>query len=547
MGGTTSRRQLALAILMTAGVMAVGSAVPWLIPRADLAPANSGLEHMHAAMLFGAASLGLLSGRWVARTSFSFACAAFVVLAVAGAVSGTNVGQTGLGPVTTTSGAALAVILLFAAAAAPEVTDVASFRQLVTRECSPIALLALVALSPLIDALLMTGMFMPLPARMAFSALVAAGWLVAAIRVLRLRRPSLFWLPPVLLILSAEALVRAFVGMWPGSGLVAMGLKALAGVFALVGAAVAARTAFVSTTVGMTSMLQDLSTMRDEDSRRRADEIERLHEVRSVLAGLRAATGSLRKYEDSLDPGIRRRLEDAVGAELIRLNQLIDPGLPDLVSELDLGSIVMPVVLAEMQQGLVIATDIAQVTVGCTATQVATLVSDLLVNVRVHAPGSAALLTVEVDRGVVSLAVRDWGPGLSKTDAEHVFERSYRGALTIADGVPGSGIGLYNARRLVRLMHGDLHVLAPAGGGCCFVATIPVAGKRDEVATLPVAGKPDEVATPPVAAKRGEEVLAAKSEEILAALEADLSPGRTHVAQSIPRKDVRARQRNVRP
>jgi signal transduction histidine kinase len=299
----------------------------------------------------------------------------------------------------------------------------------------------------------------------------------------------LFWLAPVLLILAADALVHAFAGMWPGSVLVALGLEALAGVFALVGAAIAARRAFVTTSDGMTSMLQDLTTMQDEDSKRRADENERLHEVRSVLAGLRAATGSLRKYEDSLDPGVRRRLEDAVGAELSRLNQLIDPEIREPTDELDLGAAVMSVVVAEREQGLVVTTDLADVYVRGTATEVATLVSDLLVNARVHAPGSAVRLTARVDHGVVALTVRDWGPGLTAKEAEHVFERSYRGARPIAAGVPGSGLGLYNARRLARHMQGDLHLRTSTGGGCRFVATLPVA-------TQPVAGKGEDASQP---------------------------------------------------
>ena len=479
---TTARRRLALAVLVAAGVAVASGAVPWLFPYANVAPVESGLEHVQAATLFGAASLGLLSGRWAARTSFGFTCAALLVLAIAGAVSGTTVGQSGLAPVMATSGAALAVILLLAAAAAPEVTDAVSLRQLVTREASPMALLALVAFTPVIDAVLMAGRLVPLPLRMVVSALVAAGWLVTAIYVFRLGRPRLLWLPPVLIILSAEALVRAFVGVWPGSLLVALGLESMAGILALVGAAMAARTAFVTTSDGMTSMLQDLSAMQDEDSRRRADEVERLHEVRSVLAGLRAATGSLRKYEDSLEPGVRRRLEEAVGAELIRLNQLIDPSTPEVADELDLGAVVMPVVVAMRAQGLVVTTDLPDLCVRGTATEVATLVSDLLVNARVHAPGSAVRLSARFDGAVVALVVRDWGPGLSATEAEHVFERSYRGARTIAAGVPGSGLGLYNARRLARRMHGDLHVRFPAGGGSRFVVTLPVAGKTEGAA-----------------------------------------------------------------
>jgi signal transduction histidine kinase len=513
MVGSTPRGRRALAVVVGVVVVVVvaGSAVPWLMPRAGVEQVQSGLVHLQAATLFGAASLGLLSGHWVARTSVGFACAALLVLALAGAVSGTAVGQTGFGPVMPTSGAALAVALLLAAVAAPEVNDAESFGRVLTRESGPIALLALVALTPVVDALLVAGMTMPVPVRMVFSALAAAGLLVAGTLVYRFDRQRLGWLPAVLVILAVEAVVRAFVGVWPGSLLVAMGLEAIAGVFALVGAAMAARAALVSTVDGMTSMLQDLNAMRDQESGRRTEESERLHEVRSVLAGLRAATGSLRKYEDSLDPGVRRRLEDAVGAETSRLNHLIDPGIPEVTEGLDLEAVVMSVVVAERAQGLVVTTDLTDVSVRGRAAEIATLVSDLLENVRVHAPGSAVRVTARVGGGVVTLEVRDWGPGLSAVEAERVFERSYRGARPIAAGVPGSGLGLYNARKLAQQMQGDLQVRAPAGGGCCFVATLPVAPKGDN--------------------------------EVLEALEIDLSTDRSQLVEMTPLYDVRAHPR----
>ena len=373
------------------------------------------------------------------------------------------------------------------------------------------ALLAVVALSPVVDAVLMAGITMPQTIRMTFSAVVAFGCLVAAALVLALDRPRLAWLPGVLVILAVEVVVRSSVWEWSGGLLVALALKALAGGFALVGAAMAARAALVSTTDGMTSMLQDLSAMQVEDNRRRAEDSERLHEVRSVLAGLHAATGSLRKYEDKLDPEVRRRLEDAVGAELNRLNYLIDPSLPEASADLDLEAVVMSVVVAEREQGLRITTDLANVTVSGSAAQIATLVSDLLVNARMHAPGSAVLLTARVDGNVVSLSVRDWGPGLSPVDAAHVFERSFRGARSLAEGVPGSGLGLHTARRLARQMHGDLQVRTPSGGGCCFVATLPVAPGADD--------------------------------QVLEALDADLTANRSQVIQLTPRRVSRTHHR----
>jgi len=507
------RRSLLLVALLAVAVIVAGSALPSLFAQATVVQVESVLRHLQTAILFGAASLGLLSGRWSARTSVGFACGALLVLAFAAAVPATSAGQAGLLPVMTTGGAAFAVLLLLAAAAAPEVQDAASMRQLLTRESGPVALLALLALTPVVKAVLVAGMAMPVLARIVLSSLVAAGWLVAGEQVFRLDRPRLRWLPAVVTVLALAAVARAFVGWtWSGSHLVALGLEALACTFAFVGAAMSARAALVTTTAGMTSMLQDLSAMQDDDRRRLAEESERLHEIRSLLAGLRVATGSLRKYEDSLDPGVRRRLEDALGAELSRLNHLVDPGVTEELV-LDLESAVKSVVVAEREQGLVVSTDISDVYIRGHATEMATLVSDLLVNARLHAPGSVVRLSSRVDGEVATLEVRDWGPGLSATEATHVFERTFRGARPLALGVPGSGLGLYNARRLARRMHGDLQLRNPAGGGACFVATFPVARKRVDRAP--------------------------SARQVLQTREADWSADQSEVVLTIPSRGVR--------
>ena len=213
--GSTARRQLALAVVLTVVIVAAGGALPWLVPQAGVEQVESVLGHLQPAIMFGAASLGLLSGRWVARTSLGFARAALLVLAFTGAVSGTVQRQTGFLPVISTAGAALAVALLLGAAAAPEVNDTKSLRRLLKRESGPVALLALVALTPLVDALLLAGMTMPVPVLAVFSALVAAGFLVACTWVLRLDRPRLGWLPAVLMILAVGTVVSALAGEWP--------------------------------------------------------------------------------------------------------------------------------------------------------------------------------------------------------------------------------------------------------------------------------------------------------------------------------------------
>ena len=477
------RRRLGQGVAIGVVLALVCTAITWLIPRISMSEPESLLRNGQAVLLFAAASLGLLSGRWAARTSAGFAGATLVVLAFAGVTSATSLSETGVGPVLYTACAALAVAMLLAAAAAPEVHDLATFRQLLARDGGPVALLAVAALTPVVEAVLVAGMIMPLPARIVLSCLVAAGWLTAGLQVHGLHLPRLGWLPAVLMILAVAALARGFTGVWPGSLFVALALEALVGALALVGAVREVRAALVGTTDGMTSMLQDLTTMRDEDSRRRAEESERLHEVRSVLAGLYAARETLRKYEGTIDPEARRRLQDAVGEELSRLNQLVDPAAAEVTRELDLEAVLTSVVAAEREQGLVVTTDLGDVCVRGRAGEIATLVSDLLVNARVHAPGSPVRLTATIDAGMVALEVRNWGPELSVVDRERVFERAFRGSQPIANGVPGSGLGLYTARRLARQMHGDLQLRTLAGRGCCFVVTLPVADQGKDRAS----------------------------------------------------------------
>ena len=86
------------------------------------------------------------------------------LLAFAGITSATSLSENGFGPVMFTGAAALAVGLLLAAAAAPEVTDAASMRRVLSRDDGPVVLLTVAALTPVLDAVLVAGMTMPLPA-----------------------------------------------------------------------------------------------------------------------------------------------------------------------------------------------------------------------------------------------------------------------------------------------------------------------------------------------------------------------------------------------
>jgi signal transduction histidine kinase len=88
-------------------------------------------------------------------------------------------------------------------------------------------------------------------------------------------------------------------------------------------------------------------------------------------------------------------------------------------------------------------------------------------------PASPVLLGARLAAGGIELRVCDQGPGVAPDEQVRVFEKFYRGRN--ADGMPGSGLGLYMARSIVDAHGGQLTVVTPAAGGAEFRLWLPVA------------------------------------------------------------------------
>jgi signal transduction histidine kinase/CheY-like chemotaxis protein len=72
----------------------------------------------------------------------------------------------------------------------------------------------------------------------------------------------------------------------------------------------------------------------------------------------------------------------------------------------------------------------------------------------------------------VTIAVADTGPGLSDEELAVAFEPFQRVARTAA-GTSGAGLGLTLAKRLARLMAGELRAQSAPGVGSCFTLELP--------------------------------------------------------------------------
>ncbi len=83
----------------------------------------------------------------------------------------------------------------------------------------------------------------------------------------------------------------------------------------------------------------------------------------------------------------------------------------------------------------------------------------------------------------IELCVTDHGPGIPPEVQAHIFERFYRGQHR-ESAVPGWGLGLYFARKLIELQGGTIEVQSPThvgnAPGATFIVSLPIAESPDE-------------------------------------------------------------------
>ena len=86
--------------------------------------------------------------------------------------------------------------------------------------------------------------------------------------------------------------------------------------------------------------------------------------------------------------------------------------------------------------------------------------------------------------GGVRLEVSDSGPGIEPESLERIFERFEQLDPSSTRTRGGAGLGLTVARRLARLLEGELTVHSEVGLGTTFVVTLPDLDASEEAAVL---------------------------------------------------------------
>ncbi|KAB1142922.1 sensor histidine kinase KdpD [Streptomyces luteolifulvus] len=214
------------------------------------------------------------------------------------------------------------------------------------------------------------------------------------------------------------------------------------------------------------------------------------HDLRTPLAGIKAAVSSLRSddvawsEEDRAEllAGIEEgadRLDHLVG-NLLDMSRLQTGTVTPLIRDTDLDEVV-PMALGGVLEGSVDldipeVLPMVRVDAGLLERAVANLVENA---VKYSRPGKGVMVSASAIADRVEVRVVDRGPGVPDDAKERIFEPFQR--YGDAPRGAGVGLGLAVARGFVEAMGGTLAAEDTPGGGLTMVLSLRAAGRRPEL------------------------------------------------------------------
>jgi two-component system OmpR family sensor kinase len=210
------------------------------------------------------------------------------------------------------------------------------------------------------------------------------------------------------------------------------------------------------------------------------------HEMRSPLARLQAAIGLARQRPDRVDTWLDRieresmRMDGMIGEvlALARLDGGADPQTQEEISIDELAAQVVDDARFEAQaagKSVALQTD-GPATVRGNTELLHSAIENVVRNAVKHtAEGSEVTASVACDRAarVVRVTVCDQGPGVPEAELDLIFRPFQRGSQN--GNLPGHGLGLAIAERVVRSHGGEITARNREGGGLCVEIVLPLA------------------------------------------------------------------------
>ncbi|MDO4791460.1 MAG: MtrAB system histidine kinase MtrB [Buchananella hordeovulneris] len=244
------------------------------------------------------------------------------------------------------------------------------------------------------------------------------------------------------------------------------------------------------------------------------------HELRTPLTTITAAAQMLHDSRDEIDP-IHRRSIELLAEQTTRFAEMLSDLLE--VSRFDAGAAVLALedrdlrevvrrtvelvepIASDRGSAILLDEPSERCGVQIDPRRIERVVRNLLINAIEHGEGRPIQVKVAKGEGTLAVRVRDYGVGMSKEVAEHVFDRFYRADPSRARTLGGTGLGLAISLEDAHLHGGHLRAWGRPGEGASFLLVLPAkAGENAGESPLPLEPEDRVAYTPPVGLSLGE-------------------------------------------
>jgi signal transduction histidine kinase len=218
------------------------------------------------------------------------------------------------------------------------------------------------------------------------------------------------------------------------------------------------------------------------------------HELRTPLTNIRAYTETLSSGMFD-DPKLLTECYNVITKETRRLSRLVEDILS--VSQLEVGTIDLKTddvdlrtlltdsvrdvrgLADEKNIDLRLALPSKMEPIRADRDKLAVVLNNLLGNAIKYTPAHGNVVVgCQFAAGDVTLTVKDSGIGIGPADQARIFEKFQRACDPAVKDIPGTGIGLYTAREIVRRHGGEVEVISEKGKGSTFLVRLPHQGSR---------------------------------------------------------------------
>lgn len=218
------------------------------------------------------------------------------------------------------------------------------------------------------------------------------------------------------------------------------------------------------------------------------------HDLRNPLTALKMATGMITSDQPLPSEARMRQLFVRVGRQIDRLERMVYDFLD--AARIEAGKLELQLEASDLRDLVRATVDLFEpatrthelvaelpgdpVRLTCDPMRIEQVLANLVSNAIKYSPqGGRVRVVVSADPEAVRVAVSDDGIGISADELQHVFE-PFRRTGTSTESIPGVGLGLFVARKLVNAHGGDLTVESTLGTGSTFIVRLPT--RRDPAA-----------------------------------------------------------------